>query len=68
MNAHLKLIGYLLSELSVMLLAVSAWYGTGGKPALQLAVALGTILALMGMTMRGFAYWRKQQRKRQKLP
>lgn len=68
MNAHLKLIGYLLSELSVMLLAVSAWYGTGGNPALQLAVALGTLLALTGMAMRGIAYWRKQKRKRQKLP
>ena len=66
MNARLKLLGYFLSEMSIFLLAISAWSGAAGNPALQLAVGIGTIFAIIGMAMRWAAYWRKHRRKEHK--
>ncbi|MGD9810289.1 MAG: hypothetical protein AB7U35_03005 [Sphingobium sp.] len=63
MNARLKIFGYFLSEMSILLLAFSAWTGARGNRAMQIAVAAGTTLAVTGMAMRWVALWRKQRHK-----
>jgi cytochrome bd-type quinol oxidase subunit 1 len=67
MNLVLKSIGYFLSELSIILLAYTAWAGAQGNHRLQVAVTVGSALALTGMAMRWIAYCRKQYRKRRSL-
>ena len=64
MNALLKSLGYLLSELSIVLLAMSAWTGASGNPTMRIAVGVGAVLAAAGMAMRWAAYWRKHEKKK----
>jgi hypothetical protein len=55
-------LGYLLSLLSVALLAAVAWPGARDDPAMQVVLALGVLLSVAGMIARWVAHHRDGKR------
>ena len=57
--------GYVISMLSVAVLARVAWIGARSDTILQGLIALGVILSLLGMVLRWYV-WNRRHRKRHK--
>ena len=53
----LKTAGYILSAISVVLLATVAWPTTSGEPLLAVALVAGAALSVLGMGVRWLSYW-----------
>lgn len=53
---QLKEIGYLASGVSVLLLGLAAWHTASGQILLQIAIAGGIALAVIGMILRWRAH------------
>lgn len=62
----LESLGYFVSVISVILLAIAAWSGAEGNPALRTVIIAGSSLAALGMMVRWYVYWHKHGRKGQK--
>lgn len=56
-----KTSGYLVSTVSVILLAVVAWDGAKGDPALKTLLVLGALTSITGMLMRWIAFLRDEK-------
>jgi hypothetical protein len=59
-------VGYIVSILSVALLARVAWIGAQDDFALKSLVALGAALSIFGMMLRWYVFSRRHRHKRHK--
>lgn len=57
-TVQLKTIGYMVSNASVILLAVVTWQSAVGKPALMACLIAGVAAAILGMCIRWLCYWK----------
>lgn len=55
-------IGYIISTISVVLLGIVAWEGAPDNPALRAAIVGGVLLAIFGMLLRWYVFWRRHGR------
>jgi len=56
--------GYVISIVSVALLAVAAWLGAGERPELRSVILAGAALSVLGMILRWYVRWRRHGRQR----
>lgn len=59
----IKTCGYLVSSVSVVLLAVVAWPGASKQPVLLVALVAGALASVVGMGLRWLSYWIEERRK-----
>jgi hypothetical protein len=59
-------IGYIISILSVGLLARVAWIGADGEPLLRGLIAVAVILSVTGMALRWYVWSQRYNRHRHK--
>ena len=55
--------GYLVSAVSVVLLAIVAWPGASKDPVLVAALIAGAATSVTGMALRWLSYWIEERRK-----
>jgi hypothetical protein len=55
--------GYLISILSVAILARVAWLGAASQPRLQNLIILGVALSVLGMALRWYVWTRRRRHK-----
>ncbi|MDB5425587.1 MAG: hypothetical protein JWQ29_3003 [Phenylobacterium sp.] len=64
----LKLVGYLISSLSVICLGIVSWSGAAGKPLMLALLIAGMATSILGMAIRFWSYLReKREREAQTL-
>ncbi|MEJ1973463.1 MAG: hypothetical protein WDM96_13680 [Lacunisphaera sp.] len=56
--------GYLISIVSVTLLALATWLTAQGRPILRITVVTGATLSVLGMILRWYVWWRRHGRRR----
>jgi len=59
----LKTVGYLISTLSVVLLAIPSWRSATAHPLLLLALIAGVSTSILGMVLRWLAYVRERSKR-----
>lgn len=59
----IKTCGYLVSTISVVLLAIVAWPGASKEPLLAAALIVGAAASVTGMALRWLSYWIEERRK-----
>lgn len=59
----IKTCGYLVSIISVVLLAIVAWPGASKDPLLAAALVVGAVASVLGMGLRWLSYWIEERRK-----
>lgn len=59
----IKTCGYLVSTVSVILLAIVAWPGASKQPLLAIALIVGAAASITGMGLRWLSYWVEERRK-----
>jgi biotin transporter BioY len=59
----IKTCGYLVSTVSVILLATVAWPGASKEPLLATALVVGATASVVGMGLRWLSYWIEERRK-----
>lgn len=57
----LKLTGYLVSSVSVILLGIVSWKGASEQPVLMLCLILGMATSILGMVFRWLSYQREHK-------
>ena len=57
----MKSFGYLVSIVSVFLLAMPAWENASQKPMLMLSLVAGMALSMVGMVLRWWSYRREDR-------
>jgi protein-S-isoprenylcysteine O-methyltransferase Ste14 len=55
-------IGYIISTVSVILLGIVAWQGAPAHGWLRAALFTGVLLAIAGMLLRWYVYWKRHGR------
>ncbi|WP_296595383.1 hypothetical protein [Phenylobacterium sp.] len=60
----LKTLGYVISALSVVLLAVPSWKSASEHPVLLFALMAGMATSILGMFLRWLSYLNEQKRKK----
>jgi len=65
-DRNTEAVGYLVSILSVVMLAYAAWQGTVPGAPLRYLVIAGAGLSIIGMTLRWLVFWRRHGRKHRK--
>lgn len=60
---RIKTFGYLVSSISVVLLAIVAWPHASEKPLLLIALIAGAVTSIVGMALRWTSYWIEERRK-----
>ena len=61
----IKTCGYLVSTVSVILLAIVAWPGASKDPKLAAALIIGASASVTGMALRWLSYWIEERRKKE---
>lgn len=61
----IKTCGYLVSTLSVILLAIVAWPNASKEPMLAAALIAGAAASIAGMGLRWISYWIEERRKKE---
>jgi biotin transporter BioY len=61
----IKTCGYLVSTISVVLLAIVAWPNASKEPLLAAALLVGAAASVTGMGLRWLSYWIEERRKKE---
>ncbi|MBS0479014.1 MAG: hypothetical protein JSR79_06925 [Proteobacteria bacterium] len=61
----IKTCGYLVSTVSVLLLAIVAWPGASKHPPLEIVLIFGAATSVTGMGLRWLSYWIEERRKKE---
>jgi hypothetical protein len=61
----IKTCGYLVSTVSVVLLAIVAWPNASKEPTLVVALIAGAVASIIGMALRWTSYWIEERRKKE---
>lgn len=62
-DRRIEAVGYLISAVSVLILAYAAWQGTHPGSPLRIAVLAGALLSIVGMALRWLVFWRRHGHK-----